>query len=219
MCSGLRLVGGDWPKSPSQVRPYCYIENTKRHYWWCPDCDLVFLDPQQRPDPGSERERYLSHNNDPGDPRYEKYLSLVVQPIIDEKAENSEPVLVLDYGCGPTTGIETLWSGHDLSVESYDPFFYPNLPLEPKHRFDYVISCESAEHFYEPHQDWYKISQLLKPDGKVILRTGWRPPTMEEFKKWGYHHDPTHVCFYSAKTVEWLRQNFKIEIRTVGLWN
>ncbi|MCB0385529.1 MAG: hypothetical protein KDD43_09060, partial [Bdellovibrionales bacterium] len=84
LCSDPQLAVGDGPKSVHQCElgpsPYCYVESTERNYWLCPVCDLVFLDPQQRPDPQQEKDRYLSHNNDPADPRYQRYLSLVVQP-------------------------------------------------------------------------------------------------------------------------------------------
>lgn len=250
--------------STTGVRHF-YQSPTQRLYWHCEECDLVFMDPSQRLDAKAERVRYLSHNNDPLDPRYQQYLAKVMQPVWakypwlaqgirpaklgpesghcpqgDRDSAGSEetrvtsglasapcgadeahwrrPLCLLDYGCGPTRGIETIWGGPQLQVTSYDPIFFPitsedGAALGADRAYDVIVCCEAAEHFYDPAREFAKMARLLRPsESLIVLRTGWRTGAAETFAQWGYPHDPTHVCFYSQPTMEWIRSHWQLPI-------
>jgi len=196
-----------------QVEFFLQVKKPLKDFWHCYGCDLVFLSPRQRLQEEEERARYLTHNNNPQDPRYKKYLSLMMEEIWKDGRISLK---LLDYGCGPTNGIEILWGSESLQVTSYDPFFFP-VDVRSNGPYDYILCCESAEHFCCPQKEWQQMAFNLKPKAKVIMRTGWRPERVKEFARWGYHNDPTHVCFYSAKTLEWITSQFGIQVHSVGL--
>jgi len=221
-------------------------------------CDLVFLDPSQRLTSEAERSRYLSHNNDPHDPRYQQYLAKVMRPVAEKypwlalncgilgsrestavegegldsfgggsapcAADESHwrrPLHLLDYGCGPTRGIESIWGGPQLQVTSYDPIFFPlsgdgETRCWAENSYDVIVCCEAAEHFYNPASEFERVARLIdRNNGLIVVRTGWRSGSAEAFAQWGYPHDPTHVCFYSLQTMEWIRSHWQVPMAFV----
>lgn len=180
----------------------------QRFYFRCKECELVFLDSALHFAPADEKARYLNHQNDPRDHRYKEFLQKMIQPLLDVKSLSGSRIL--DYGCGPTRGIAEIW-GNQFLIDSYDPIFFPNLN-DKESQYDYIICSEAAEHFYHPDKEWSRMARLIKPRGKVFLRTGLRPILASDFRDWYYHRDPTHVCFYSCQTVAWLERNYLIEI-------
>jgi SAM-dependent methyltransferase len=183
-------------------------KDPKRLYFLCKECEIVFLDSALHFALADEKARYLSHQNDPRDQRYKEYLQKMIQPLLDAKSLLGSRIL--DYGCGPTRGIEEIW-GNQFLIDSYDPIFFPNLN-DKESQYDFIICSEAAEHFYYPNEDWDRMARLIKPGGKVLLRTGLRPILASDFRDWYYHRDPTHICFYSNETVAWIEQNYSIKI-------
>lgn len=169
---------------------------------------MVFLDSALHFAAADEKERYLSHQNDPRDQRYKEYLQKMIQPLLDTKSLLGSRIL--DYGCGPTRGIEEIW-GNQFLIDSYDPIFFPNLS-DKESQYDFIICSEAAEHFYYPNEEWGRMARLIKPRGNVLLRTGLRPILASDFRDWYYHRDPTHVCFYSNETVAWIEQTYSLKI-------
>ncbi|MCB0363552.1 MAG: class I SAM-dependent methyltransferase [Bdellovibrionales bacterium] len=182
-----------------------------RLYYRCSHCDLVFLDISMRLSPEEEKARYLLHQNDLSSSTYRKYLQKMVEPIVDRQDQSKSRVL--DYGCGPTRGIWHHW-GNDFQVDSYDPLFFP-CEFYVDHVYDFILCSEAAEHFYRPHLEWSKMAKLLKSGGWIILRTAYSPQRSEDFENWYYHRDPTHVCFYSPQSVDWIRKNFSLKIHSL----
>ena len=39
--------------------------------------------------------------------------------------------------------------------------------------------------------------------------------TKEEFDKWWYKNDPTHVCFFSKETFAWLGDKYKLDVEVL----
>jgi 2-polyprenyl-3-methyl-5-hydroxy-6-metoxy-1,4-benzoquinol methylase len=101
-------------------------------------------------------------------------------------------------------------STHGFSVESYDPIFFPRADLL-NFRYDFLLCCEAAEHFFYPDQEFARIHALLKPGGILAVSSRLAVPR-EEFAHWQYRRDPTHVIFFQQATVEWLAGRFQWEI-------
>jgi len=59
---------------------YHYGQATDRAFYACQSCKLVFVNKFVSEE--QERERYLQHNNDPGDIRYQAFLGRIVDPLV-----------------------------------------------------------------------------------------------------------------------------------------
>jgi hypothetical protein len=93
----------------------------------------------------------------------------------------------------------------------YDPiFFEDNEALSL--RYDFVTCTEAVEHFHFPEREFARLDGLLKAGGLLGVMTQMLR-SWSDFPKWYYPRDPTHVCFYSRTTMEWIgaRWNWECE--------
>jgi hypothetical protein len=166
-----------------------------RHYRDCGDCAAIYLHPSQRPGRDAEYHHYLSHNNDPADLRYRRFLSRLADPMLERLAPGSSG---LDYGSGPGPALAIMLREAGHHVRLYDPFFSPDpAPLEGI--YDFIVCSETIEHFHRPADAFARLGRMLKPGGWLGLMTqfftGEGP-----FETWRYRRDPTHVVFYRPET-------------------
>ncbi|MCP1676379.1 2-polyprenyl-3-methyl-5-hydroxy-6-metoxy-1,4-benzoquinol methylase [Natronocella acetinitrilica] len=185
-----------------------YASWRERRYLHCENCDLVWLDPAQRLNPAAERTYYATHENDPRDPGYRRFLSRAAEPLLARLAPGSHG---LDYGCGPGPALAYMLqeAGHTMAL--YDPYFAPaQAALE--RQYDFVTCTETAEHFHNPGTEFRELDSLLRPRGWLAVMTGFRPE-QERFANWHYVRDPTHVSFYSEKSLAWLAELFEWEMQ------
>lgn len=173
-----------------------------RVYFQCLECDLLFLSPEQRLSPEQEKQRYLLHNNDIDDPRYQNFVRPLVEII---NARHPLPARGLDFGSGTGPVLSHLLRHQGYQMSEYDPFFSKDIGLLQT-RYDFIVSCEVAEHFFSPLQEFEKLKTCLKPNGTLALMTQlWQG---EEVHSWYYAKDPTHVVFYSERNLSWLKNFF-----------
>lgn len=161
----------------------------------CVSCELVFKG-QYLP-AEQEKARYEQHNNDLSDARYLKYLNQLwsLKPIGEYES-------VLDFGCGPTQGLQALVP--DMKITSYDAFFYPQTLAQ----YDLVFCCEVVEHFNNPNKSWKLLSEITKKT--LLVRTELY--SEDQYPSWYYKEDPTHVCFYNYKTLDAICELFAFEL-------
>src|SRR5690606_38058971 len=153
-------------------------------YFHCERCDLRFLDPSRRLSAADEEARYREHNNDVKDIRYQQFVTPLigaVTPFINQKSHG------LDFGAGTGPVLAELMreDGHEVSL--YDPFFWPNTVALDK-KYDFVVSSEVVEHFYNPHHEFQIIRNLLLPKGVFGLMTALYTPEID-FETWYYRKD------------------------------
>ena len=89
----------------------------------------------------------------------------------------------------------------NYTVKVYDPFFHPYTAVLNR-TYDYIVSCEVIEHFHKPEFEFGKLYDLLNPGGKLFCMTD--PLVEENFDKWYYKDDPTHVIFYNYQNLDWI---------------
>lgn len=180
-----------------------------RAYHQCTRCDLVFLDPAQRIRPLAEVMRYLEHNNDAGDAGYMAFLQRLGDPVRSRLAAGAHG---LDFGCGPATALGDWFTGHGHPTASYDPLFHPDESLLSV-RYDFVTCSEVVEHAHDPAGLFATLAALLRPGGLLGVMTRFHS-VEATFERWWYRRDPTHVCFYSARTMEWVasRRGWGLEL-------
>ncbi len=187
---------------------YKYFEE-KSTYYKCKKCDFIFLDEKKYLEFKEEKYRYSLHNNTLNNIGYVKmfleFINKSVFPYSNTKFS------FFDFGCGNTPVLSLLLKKFFDKVYYYDPYFFDNKNLLSR-KYDFITSTEVFEHFYTPNISLNLLSNLLKKNGIMSIMTLFPPDNIENFSKWYYKKDPTHVCFYSLKTFEKIAEiyNFKI---------
>jgi len=199
--------------------PLCYYPSTKnffrseiRDYLLCPQCGLIFVPPRFFLPKDEEVARYLEHQNSL---ESEGYVNMFQEKIDAVAKICPRAKTALDYGCGYEPVLTALLSRAGYRAEGYDANFFPQRGLNSI--YDLVISTETFEHFKEPGKEIKTIRSLLAPAGFMAVMTRQYPekdggPDAVSFRNWYYQRDPTHICFYSAKTFAWIARSngFKI---------
>ena len=151
----------------------------------------------------AERAHYLTHENDPADPRYRAFLGQLWQPLRERLPAGAHG---LDYGSGPGPTLHRMAAEDGFPCAHYDPFFTPD-PSCLDRTYAFVTCSETAEHFHRPAREFARLGKLLQPGGWLGVMTE-RLPAAASFPEWYYLRDPTHVCFYAEETFRWIAANF-----------
>ncbi len=179
-----------------------------RDFLRCSDCDMVFVPERFLVSEADERERYLTHHNDPHDEGYRRFLSRLV----DELAPLLRPgASGLDFGCGPGPALALMLRERGHPMQIYDPFFEPD-PGPLQGTYEFITCTETVEHFRRPMDEFQRLNRMLKRPGLLGIMTGMLED-WSQFPEWHYHTDVTHICFYSRDTMEWIAGRFGWECR------
>lgn len=177
----------------------------------CPNCQLVFKDPSARLSKRDERSRYAQHDNRIDNPGYADFLTPAMNEVLKRKPVGSRG---LDYGCGPGPVLAKLLNDAGYSTAHYDPFFFPERTNEQS-ALDFITCTEALEHFFNPGAELEILFQKLRPNGVLVLMTELYQEG-ELLEDWYYTRDPTHVSFYSDKTLHWIAGHFGGSLDTVS---
>jgi 2-polyprenyl-3-methyl-5-hydroxy-6-metoxy-1,4-benzoquinol methylase len=159
-----------------------------------------------------EKDRYLTHNNDVNDPRYQNFVSPLFTTVNSDFPKTAKG---LDFGAGTGPVIAKMLSEKGYSVALYDPFFHPNTEVLEK-QYDFIVCCEVMEHFHNPNKEFKLLERLLAPKGKLYCMTDLVPKNIK-FSDWYYKNDNTHVVFYSERNLQWIQRHFgfsKLEVNS-----
>ena len=167
----------------------------------CAECDLVFVPPPFHVDTDSERERYLSHNNQIWDRSYRQFLGKLWRELYPKLAVGMSG---LDFGAGPGPALAAMMSEDGFDVAIYDPFFQPDAEALQR-KYDFITCTETVEHFKRPRDEFNLLISLLRPGGWRGIMTGMLD-NRDGFHGWYYHLDPTHIVFYSTTTMRWVSE-------------
>lgn len=175
-------------------------------------CLSLFVNPVNYPSSDEERDRYLKHRNDVNDPGYRSFVS----PLVDAVCEDNGPDAPgLDFGCGRIPIVSSMLRERGYNVASYDPFFMDD-PYLLRRAYSYVALSEVIEHFHDPAKEFALLRSLLNEGGRLYCSTSLYSDGVD-FKRWYYKEDPTHVFFYSAQTMHWIKESFsfsKVEMNS-----
>lgn len=169
----------------------------------CCNCQGIFLDAKLLPDDNREVQRYLSHNNDVEDARYQSFVDPIVSNVLRDFPPTAKG---LDFGAGTGPVISKLLKDRNYSIMQYDPFFH-NHPHLLSAKYNYIACCEVIEHFHSPQKEFSLLKDILLPQGKLYCMTDIYNPTIE-FNNWYYKNDPTHVFIYQEETFLWIKGYF-----------
>lgn len=197
------LFGENMKCSLCKIKAEAFYREKKKEYFKCGNCRGILLAPEFFLDEREEKARYETHNNDPKDVRYQKFVSPVVNSVVESFPPDRKG---LDFGCGTGPVIQYLLSRRGFEVELYDPFFKKNASVL-RDKYDFIVCCEVIEHFHRPAEEFARLFALLRPGGKLFCMTDLYGDETD-FGAWYYKNDPTHVFFYHKQTVQVIGEKF-----------
>ena len=183
----------------------------QKRYWKCSYCEAIFLDKEFYLSSNDEYKHYLTHNNDVNDPRYKKFLSNLMLPLIERIKLNS---IGLDYGCGPGPALSLMLREKGYQMLNYDPFFHSKKRNLLK-KYDFICCSETVEHFHNPFGEFTRFNELLNNNGTIGIMTNFHSE-QDIFENWYYIKDPTHVVFYNKKTFQIIAKIFDWDCEFLG---
>jgi len=185
-----------------------YYSEPARDYYQCCICRLVYVPGRFLLSPDQEKAVYDKHLNTPEDEGYRAFLSRLYTPMLDELDPGS---FGLDFGSGPGPTLSVMFneSGHDMEI--YDHFYADN-PSVFDSQYAFITATEVLEHLYTPGRELERLWACLEPGGLLGIMTK-RVRNRHVFSVWHYKNDPTHVCFYSRHTFDWLAGKWEAEVR------
>jgi len=154
-----------------------------------------------------EKSRYDQHKNSPTDKRYRHFLNSIFSPIQERLAPKS---CGMDFGSGPGPTMSVMFEEVGHSVVNYDPFYAKQEELL-KNKYDFITATEVVEHLHDPIKELDMLWGMLKPGGWLGIMTNLAFDSVS-FKQWYYKDDPTHVCFFSPRTFEWLAAQWNTDV-------
>ena len=187
-----------------------FFEDERRAYQQCKKCALIFVPAEFHLMRSEEKAQYDLHENNPKDSDYRQFLSRLSDPLIRKLSPNSSG---LDFGCGsgPTLSVILEEAGHQVAL--YDPFYQPD-PTTLKATYDFITATEVLEHLFHPRRDLESLWNRLRKSGWLGVMTK-RAKDRESFAKWHYKQDPTHVCFWSNSTFQWLADYWNAHLELI----
>jgi SAM-dependent methyltransferase len=186
---------------------YQHYFRDSRDFFECCECRLVFVPAEQRLSRDEEKAHYDLHENSPNDSRYRAFLNRLCEPLCQLLRSGSQG---LDFGCGPgpTLSVMLEEKGHEVCL--FDSFFEPDSAVFES-RYDFVTASEVVEHLHNAGQELDRLWNCLRPGGVLGIMTK-RVLGNAKFSRWHYKNDPTHVCFFSVSTFEWLARLWNAEL-------
>lgn len=182
-----------------------YDQDNVRSYQRCDFCQLVFVPRDAIISPEEEKKRYDFHENSTTDAGYRDYLNTIVENILPYVADMKEG---LDFGSGRSNLLQTLLEERGLTVDSYDLYYHPNETIWNK-QYDFIVLSEVIEHVKDPREVMERLRLLLRPQGKIFVKTKPYPAEVQKFKNWFYKRDITHIQFFNQNAFEALAEVLK----------
>ena len=190
------------------------IENIKtdrkeKKYLLCSNCGLIQLDKQLHLTTAAEKQRYMLHENSSDNTGYLRYLNNIITNSITPFLKPGNRLL--DFGCGPEKTWAKILKEKSYNVSTYDPYFDNNSDWLNRN-FDAVTAIEVFEHLSSPAKELVLLSSCLKAGSLLVIRTMLHNNNWDNFQKWWYKEDPTHISFYSETTINYICRTWKYEL-------
>ncbi len=86
-----------------------------------------------------------------------------------------------------------------------------------KNSIDTVFLWDVMEHLTQPEKYVKKISEILKPGGRIVFTTGDIGKVLPRIRKdkWRMIHPPTHVHYFTAKSAKKMLSNYNLEVEDI----
>jgi len=188
-----------------------YHKDNLRDYWQCNNCHLVFVDSKSLLNANDEKAIYDLHENSSDDIGYRNFLNKLLVPLINMLKPGAKG---LDFGSGSGPTIKIMMEEKGFKVNNFD-LYYAHNPEIFDQTYDFITCTEVIEHLYLPHDEISMLNNILSPGGYFGIMTK-RLINKDKFKSWHYKNDPTHVCFYSDETFEFMASYWGFELNIIN---
>lgn len=185
---------------------YSLVYVNKTHLIKCSHCGLLYKNPNSVISDDMERDRYLSHKNTLDNVGYVNNFNYFID--ILHKYIGTNPLSILDYGCGHTKVLGALLTDKGHKLAYFDKYFFDDpAVLEPI--YDVVVSTEVIEHFKKPALELETIFKTIKKGTYLAIMTLFPP---DDLYNWWYSRDLTHVSFYNIETFKFISNKYGFKI-------
>ncbi len=130
---------------------------------------------------------------------------------LDYTLEGLHVKSALDFGSGPTPVLAELLKRRDIHVEHFDKFYQPKKIYENK-KYDLITSTEVFEHLQNPKEVLTMLSKRLNINGTISLMTLFHTDKKDDFLKWWYRRDPTHITFFTPKSISFMAKECGLQV-------
>ncbi|CAA6803170.1 MAG: Putative methyltransferase associated with DUF414 [uncultured Campylobacterales bacterium] len=177
-------------------------------YFRCNSCGFTSLDEKNIVDKNTEKKHYEKHENSFEDLGYvkmfEDFVDVAVKPL-------GAIQTALEFGCGFAPVLCSLLEKRGITVHKYDYYFHPVKIYENK-KYDLITSTEVFEHLKDPLITFDLLTKCLSEDGYLVLMTKFTLNNDQEFLKWWYRRDITHISFFTPKSFEVIASKFGLKV-------
>jgi len=191
-----------------------YVSVKDKKYHICKNCGFISLDKKYFLSEKQEKERYLKHENSLQNKGYVDFLNNFIEKAVIPK----KPKTILDFGSGPNPVLKELLRKKCFEVYTYDYYFDKNEKYKTT-KYDMIVSVEVLEHLKEPLKTLKELKKLLNKKGTIAIMTSFHQNNIEKFKDWWYITDPTHISFFSIKTMENIAKELNMQSKIIDKKN
>ena len=188
-----------------------FYKEKSREYLRCLNCDFVFVPSVYHLSESEEKSRYDTHNNDPHDHRYRHFLSQLLVPLLERIPQKSNG---LDFGSGPGPTLSLMLEECGHNMDLFDKFYANNISVFEK-KYDFITATEVVEHLSEPLTEISRLIEMLNNQGHLAVMTHILTPQID-FNSWYYKNDPSHIGFFTKKSLNFLANYLNIEVYFVS---
>lgn len=187
-----------------------------QNYYYCNNCEFIFLEESKIISPEKEKKEYQFHQNSFEN---EGYVNMFCE-FIDKafRPHKSQIKTALDFGSGPGPVLAELLRQEGFQTDIYDKYFSPKKVYLNK-KYDLITATEVIEHLKDPLPTLKLLKSLLNKDGTIAIMTLFHQNDIEEFKKWWYRRDSTHISFYTPKTIEYMAKLLDLKFQLIDKKN
>lgn len=193
-----------------------FCQDKRRSYFRCNQCALVSVPAGQHLSAEAEKAVYDQHDNSTADEGYKTFLRRTWEPLKQalqvRHGQDLSHLAGLDFGCGEGAVLSQVAAEDGARVANYDLYYHPDTQVLER-QYDFVTMTEVIEHIADAAAIVATLNKLLKP-GAILAVMTKRVLDADAFSRWHYKHDPTHICFYSDDTFQWLavEQGWRCEL-------
>ncbi len=182
---------------------------TQKKYHKCPTCSYIFLDETFYVDEAREKKHYDKHHNSFESTGYVKMFEDLIEEFVLPHKECIKSAL--DFGCGEDEVLPIVLERNGVACDRYDLFYFPKKVYEGK-KYDLILSTEVFEHLQNPLEILKKLLLHVEKNGYILLMSAFHPDNDDEFFKWWYIRDITHIGFFNINTFEYIADKLGLVI-------
>ena len=172
----------------------------------------MFVPQQFHLTPEKEKAEYDKHENSLNDQGYLTFLSRMYLPMHQRIPSNSKGI---DVGCGPAPALANAMVKLGHNIQTYDLYYQPDKSVLTK-QYDFVTCTEVIEHIANPRPFLHQLFSLIESKGYLGFMTKL-VIDKDRFIHWHYKNDPTHICFYSQQTFEFIADKYQSDAKDLTL--